>query len=165
MLATNAILNLVLDRLLLSIVVYTACYILVLFAMMGDLWSGIRKAKKVGIARMSAGFKQTIEKAAKYYNCMFSVSIVDAFLIILIFCLQTKGILSEFPLFPIITILAGGYLAFIEVRSVYEKLEDKEKSKMTADMNKLYDILKNRNQLNKLLEILKENETVIKKDC
>ena len=87
---------------------------------------------------------------------MLAVSVIDGFLILLLYMLQCKGWLVTFPLFPIVTLLIGGYLAFIEACSVFEKLEDKEKSRMSADMNVLCDIIKDDDKLNKIMDVIKE---------
>ena len=52
-------------------------YLMVLLAIMADLWSGVRKAKKNGIARSSYGFKRTIDKVARYYNVMLALTVID----------------------------------------------------------------------------------------
>lgn len=139
-----------------AILVLCLCYILVFVAVCVDLWSGIRKAKKAGIARRSWGFRRTVDKMCRYYNCMLAVSVIDGFLILLLYIFQCKGWLITFPLFPIVTLFIGGYLAFIEACSVFEKLEDKEKSRMSADMTVLLDIIKDEDKFNKIMEVIKE---------
>ena len=52
-------------------------YLMVLLAIMADLWSGVRKAKKNGIARSSCGFKRTIDKVERYYNVMLALTVID----------------------------------------------------------------------------------------
>lgn len=141
----------------LAIIVHGACWVLVLFSIVGDLFSGVRKAKKAGISRSSIGFRRTVDKICKYFNSLFSVGIIDAFIMLSIYIFQTKGMLSHFPLFPPTTIIMGAYLAFIEFRSVFEKLEDKEKAKAKEDMFNLLKLLDNDN-MNKLIKILKESK-------
>lgn len=101
-------------------------YVLVFFAVMADLWSGVRKAKQRGEARTSYGFRRTVEKMAKYYNILIAVSVVD--------CMQIVGIHYldilygyKLPIFPIMTFLGSIGLGLIELKSIYEKAEDKDK--------------------------------------
>ena len=49
----------------------------------------------------------------------------------------------------------GGYLAFVEVRSVFEKLEDKEKARAEKDLSVLIKMLDKEN-IEKVVTILKE---------
>ena len=117
--------------------------------------SGVRKAIKAGKDRLSVGYRRTIDKLCKYYNSLFSVSIVDCFLMMIVYVFQTKGWLASFPVFPIATVLMGGYLAFVEVRSVFEKLEDKEKARAEKDLSVLIKMLDKEN-IEKVVTILKE---------
>ena len=59
-------------------------YMLVFFAAMADLCSGIRKAKLRGEVRSSYGFKRTVDKLARYYNLLIALTVVD--------CMQMAGI-------------------------------------------------------------------------
>lgn len=52
-------------------------YILVFFAVMADLISGVRKAKKRGELRSSYGFRKTVDKLGKYYLPLFALTVVD----------------------------------------------------------------------------------------
>jgi hypothetical protein len=99
-------------------------YSLVLIAIMADLWSGVRKAKSLGKARTSYGFKRTIDKIARYYNTLIALSVVDT--------MQMGGVwyLDGFydysiPVLPIITLVGAIGLGLIEIKSIYEKAEDK----------------------------------------
>lgn len=99
-------------------------YILVLFAILADLWAGVRKAKSLGKARTSYGFKRTVDKIARYYNTLLALSVVD--------CMQMGGVwyLDGFyqyaiPILPIITIIGAIGIGTIEIKSIYEKAEDK----------------------------------------
>ena len=50
------------DKIIVTLWITFGIYLMVLLAIMADLWSGVRKAKKNGIARSSYGFKRTIDK-------------------------------------------------------------------------------------------------------
>ena len=102
-------------------------YLLVLLAAMADLWSGVRKAKQRGEIRSSYGFKRTIDKLAKYYNMLIALTVID--------CMQMGGVwyLDSYydyhlPIFPVITLLGAIGIGAIEVKSIYEKADDKIKN-------------------------------------
>lgn len=99
-------------------------YILVLVAILADLWSGVRKAKQNGIARSSYGFKRTIDKIARYYNVLLALTVVDVMQMSSVWYLETYY-QYHFPLFPFITLLGAIGIALIEIKSIYEKAEDK----------------------------------------
>ena len=102
-------------------------YMFVFFAAMADLCSGIRKAKLRGEVRSSYGFKRTVDKLARYYNLLIALTVVD--------CMQMAGIwyLDIFygyhiPIFPVVTMIGAIGLGIIEVKSIFEKAEDKVRS-------------------------------------
>ena len=101
-------------------------YISVLLMVGVDLWSGIRKAKKNGIMRSSYGFKRTVEKVGRYYNALFALTIIDAMQLTAIWYLETFY-QYQIPFFPFVTLLGALGLAFIELKSIYEKAEDKQR--------------------------------------
>ncbi|MFQ9503245.1 MAG: hypothetical protein ACLR1G_03985 [Alistipes indistinctus] len=57
-------------------------YLCVFGAIVMDLWSGVRKARRRHELRMSNGYKRTVDKIARYYNMLLVVSIMDALLIV-----------------------------------------------------------------------------------
>lgn len=102
------------------------CYIVILALIFCDLRAGIKKAKKRGEFRTSDGFKRTIEKISKYFNMTFALSIIDVFqLALLMFLFHFYG--HDIIMLPWFTILALGYVAFVEIRSIWEPADIKEK--------------------------------------
>ena len=65
------------DKLVVALWITFGLYLMVLFAIFTDLWSGVRKAKTNGVARSSYGFKRTIDKVARYYNVMLALTVID----------------------------------------------------------------------------------------
>ena len=65
------------EKIVVTLWITFGIYLMVLLAIMADLWSGVRKAKKNGIARSSYGFKRTVDKIARYYNVMLALTLVD----------------------------------------------------------------------------------------
>lgn len=139
-----------------ALITYCLCYLFVMFAIAGDLISGVRKAKKANKVITSHGYKRTVYKVGKYFNSLFSVSIIDFFLMMLMFVAHNAGWFVKVPLIPIFTIIFGLYLAYTEFRSVIEKLEDKEKARISADMKALVEVIKDKDKFDKIIEILKE---------
>lgn len=97
---------------------------LVLLSIMADLWSGVRKAKQNGIIRSSYGFKRTVDKIARYYNVLLALSIVDAMQMTSLWYLE-RYYSYTIPIFPVITLLGAIGISLIEIKSIYEKAEDK----------------------------------------
>ena len=103
-------------------------YMLVFMAISADLWSGLRKAKKRGEARTSYGLRRTIDKLSRYYNLLIILTIIDAMQISGVWYLNVYYNYA-IPIFPIITFIGALGLGFIELKSIYEKAEDKEMRK------------------------------------
>ncbi|MGM9760234.1 MAG: hypothetical protein ACI30I_09015 [Parabacteroides sp.] len=111
-------------------------YLLVLCAIFADLVSGIRKAKKRGEARTSYGLKRTVDKLARYYNGLFALTVIDLMQMIGIWYLD--GYYGyKIPLIPIITGIGAVCIGLIEVKSIYEKAEDKVKNQSQEVMEML----------------------------
>ena len=108
-------------------------YVLVLLAILADLWSGVRKAKRNGVARSSYGFKRTIDKIARYYNVMLALSVIDAMQMASIWYLE-KYYGYHWPMFPVVTLMGAIGICLIEIKSIYEKAEDKVRIENVANM-------------------------------
>lgn len=106
--------------LLLVIIEYTG----VLFAIIADLWSGLRKARIAGTPRTSRALRRTVDKIARYYNALLALTILDAMIIAGVFYFQTINVIS-LPIIPIFSMLGAIALAIIEIKSICEKSEDK----------------------------------------
>jgi hypothetical protein len=89
-----------------------------------DLWSGVRKAKRIGEARTSYGYRRTISKMAQYYNILIACTIVDSMYGLLSWYLEIYYQTSLW-LFPFITFFMAIVLCLIEIKSIREKAEDK----------------------------------------
>lgn len=102
--------------------IYLELFIMIL----ADLWSGIRKAKIRGEVRSSYGYKKTIDKIARYYNALIALTVIDA--------MQMGGIwyLDNYygwtiPIFPVVTLLGALGMSLVEIKSIYEKADEKVK--------------------------------------
>jgi hypothetical protein len=103
-----------------------ADYMAVLLLIGADLWSGVRKAKMRGEIRSSYMYKKTVDKIARYYNALLALTIVDV--------MQMGGMWYmdnyydyHLPIFPFITFMASIGIGMIEIKSIFEKAEDKVK--------------------------------------
>ena len=104
-----------------------AIYIGLFIKILADLWSGTRKAKKRGEMRSSYGYKRTIDKIARYYNALIALTVID--------CMQMLGIWYltcyygwTVPIFPVVTLIGAIGMCAVEMKSIYEKADDKVKS-------------------------------------
>ena len=100
-----------------------------LFFIAFDLWAGIRKAKQRNEKISSDGWKRTVNKVARYYNALLALVVVDGMQIAGVWYLDNYyG--YHIPVFPFITLLGAFGVAAIEVKSIYEKAEEKERREM-----------------------------------
>ena len=130
-------------------------YLLVLIAVLADLVSGVRKAKKMGVARRSKAFRRTVDKLARYYNALFALSIVDAMQLFAIAYLRAVESLDSLPLFPLFTLLGAIGIALIELKSIFEKAEVKEQQyRDTAEA--IIKLLRNHDVITNLINLKSE---------
>ena len=143
-------------RLLWMAGIVVAEYVLVLAATLADLASGIRKAKRRGEPACSRGLRRTVDKLARYYNVLAVLTVVDAMQIIGMLYLRTVEGYS-LPTFPIMTLLGALGMAFIEVKSIFEHGDTKEKEHVT-ELAALLETLASSKKLKELAEFLKSKK-------
>ena len=135
-------------------------YLCVFGAIVMDLWSNTLcrrtdfpnvvlrgKARRRHELRMSNGYKRTVDKIARYYNMLLVVSIMDALLIV-----SQAHSFCSLPCLPYLTIIGALFLCFIELKSIFEKAEDKTKFAESALL--AGKIIANKDDLKKLVEEL-----------
>lgn len=90
-----------------------------------DYWAGIRKAKKRGEIIHSNKMKRTVDKISRYYNAILAMLVVD--------CIQMSAFMFLYIYydwkpytFPVFTLTAIMFVAFIEIKSIYEPADKKE---------------------------------------
>lgn len=103
--------------------IYIGLFIMIL----ADLWSGARKAKKRGEMRSSYGYKRTIDKIARYYNALIALTVIDAMQIAGIWYL-TYYYDCTIPIFPVVTLIGAIGMCAVEMKSIYEKADEKVRS-------------------------------------
>lgn len=141
-----------------QMVMLTAVYVLVLVMIFLDLWSGVRKARQRHKLRSSYGYRETVKKVAQYYNTMFCVTVIDVIQMLAVWQLNQQ---AEYYL-PIIPLLTFGYAIFIgliELKSIYEKAEDKEKVRATEAAALLGKALKDRDTQEIVSAVIEYMET------
>ena len=133
------------------------CYIIILGLIFCDLRAGVRKAKQRGEFRTSDGYKRTIEKISKYFNMTFSLSLIDVVqLALLIFLYHFYQV--DIIMVPWFTILALGYVSYVEVKSIWEPADIKEK-KMQADFRRmLLSMVREYGGIDKVLEAVMKDQ-------
>lgn len=133
-----------------------AIYILVFAMILADLWSGVAKARRRGIIRSSYGFRRTVTKTARYYNVLLALTFIDGMQIMAIWYLDTYYD-KVIPAFPFITLIGAIGISMIEVKSIYEKAEDKERFDDVGEL--VGHVMKNRDDMEAILKSLKEYMT------
>lgn len=126
-----------------QLIMLALIYSLVLLVIFLDLWAGCRKAKQRGEYRSSFGYRKTVEKVCKYFNMMFVITAIDGVQMLAV-CQLNEQTAYNLPLIPLFTFIGAIFVGFIELKSIYEKSEDKEKAKINDAAKLAGQILKNR---------------------
>ena len=134
-------------------------YLLTLGLIFSDLWAGVRKAKKRNEMRTSEAYKRTIEKINKYFNMLFALTLVDILQITLIFFIYYfYG--YDIWMLPIFSFGGTLYVAFVEITSIMEPSDVKEKKQQEDFMRMLRKLVtENKDMKEKIVDILtQQNE-------
>lgn len=94
-----------------------------------DYWAGIRKAKKRGEPIRSDRMKRTADKIARYYNCILAMMVLDLIQMTAFIFLYMYNGWNAFT-FPLFTLLAVSFVAAIEIKSIIEPADVKERREM-----------------------------------
>lgn len=133
-------------------------YIAALGLIFSDLWAGVRKAKQRGEMRTSKAYKDTVDKISKYFNMLFALTIVDCIQVAVLFFLYREyG--YDIPMLPVFTFIGTCYVGFVEITSIMEPANVKEK-KQQEDFMRLVTklIAENKDFKEKILDVLKVKE-------
>lgn len=136
------------------------CYVIILALIFCDLRAGIKKAKKRGEFRTSDGFKRTIEKISKYFNMTFALTVIDFFqLALIMFLFHFYQI--DIIMLPWFTMIAMGYVGFVEIKSIWEPADIKEK-KLQADYRRaILALIKEYGGIDKVLEVVMKDQNQV----
>ncbi len=132
-------------------------YVTILGFIFCDLRAGIRKAKQRHEYRTSGGYKRTIEKIAKYFNMTFALSLIDFFqLAIIMFLYHFYTI--DIIMLPWFTLLALGYVGFVEVKSIWEPADIKERKQQEEYRHAIMALIREYGGVEKVMEALTRND-------
>lgn len=106
-----------------ALAVLALIYFGVMFAVGCDLVSGIKKAKKRGEMRRSNLLRMTVKKLSEYWNVLLAGLAPD------IICYAV----GWYDL-PFATAIVALFIVGIEIKSIYEKAENKKKYKEVAEV-------------------------------
>lgn len=120
-----------------------------------DFWAGIRKARKRGEPIRSNKMKRTADKVSRYYNGILAMLVLDA--------IQISGFIilwrfNEWDLytFPVFTFLGVGFVAAIEIKSIYEPADAKEAQDMKDAIELAKAIAEHKDDPKQLAEVIAE---------
>lgn len=122
------------EKIIVTLWITFGLYFSVFIGVLTDLWSGVRKAKINGVARSSYGYRRTIDKLARYYNLLLALTVIDAMQMVSIWYLDKYYHYERLPMFPFITLLGAIGICVIEIKSIYEKAEDKVRIENVANL-------------------------------
>lgn len=94
-------------------------YVGVLLAVLADLVSGLRKARRNGEPIISGGLRRTVSKLSSYYLALFCLTIVDTLAVTALVTLADMG-RAPVPAFPYLTTVGALSLTLIEAKSIAE---------------------------------------------
>ncbi len=140
------------------LMVIFALYFATLICIFADLRAGIRRAKANGVFRSSYGYRKTVRKIGEYYNMLLVLTVIDAVQILIVYLLNNQ-LTWTLPLVPILT--AGGaiFIAFVELKSIREKHDDKTQARMNEAAASFVKILKDPNNREVAMSIIEYLKT------
>ena len=94
-----------------------------------DYWAGVRKAKQIGEPIRSDKMKRTADKVARYYNCILAMVVLDMIQITAFIFLYLYNDWDAYT-FPFFTLIAVLFVAAIEIKSIYEPADVKERRQL-----------------------------------
>lgn len=132
-------------------------YIVALGLIFADLWAGVRKAKQRGEYRTSEGLKKTVGKINKYFAMHFAMTMVDAVQISLLYMLYHEyG--HDIPMLPVFTGIGVLYEAFVEIKSITEPADIKEKKQQDDFKRLLQQALAEGGLRERVIRIIEESD-------
>lgn len=139
------------DKLYLFLGVFLAVCLVVIIAIMLDLWDGVYTAKKTNQSVHSHKLRVTIAKMSEYWRFLLIGFLVD--------CL---GVFFDFYFLPFVAVLFGFGLLVVETKSMFEHA-NRRKSHMTELPDIINDIIRavDKKDAEKIIGVLtaQNNET------
>lgn len=133
--------------------VLAADYAGVLAALLADLRSGISRARREGRPLTSRGYRDTVDKAGRYYITLFAMTAIDAMIVAAVFFLRHYTGMNLPPL-PLFTTAGAVGLGVIELKSIMENTRSGDSLKdATKVLKRLFENKEVRKLAEKLLNI------------
>jgi hypothetical protein len=120
--------------------VLAVLYACVFASVLIDLYFGVKRAKRLQIARTSFGYRRTITKLTSYFGLMLMLSIADI----------AASVVLKVPYFTVIGAIG---IVMVEAKSVYENLKQHEKS-VEEVQKALLKLFENREEIKSLVSFL-----------
>ncbi len=118
-------------------VVYMLCFVAIIL----DLISGIRKARKRGKTRSSYALRKTVDKVIRYYSMLLVITAID--IVQMTAVMQWDAATGHgIPAMPLLTFVGAIFVGFIELKSIYENSEEKEQARIEEAAGDLSELLK-----------------------
>ncbi len=138
-------------------------YVVALGLIFADLWAGVRKAKQRGEFRTSEGFKKTVGKINKYFAMHFAMTLVDAVQISLLYMLY-REYCYDIPMLPLFTLIGVLYEAFVEIRSITEPADIKEKKQQDDFKRLLQQALSEGSLRERVIKVIEESNQLSRQE-
>lgn len=141
---TDVFINFLHEHFYLTALLIFICFLGIIASMAIDLVAGVQKARQLGEARTSTGYKKTCDKARKYFGPFGVAVCIDIVTCIIV------------PI-PVFSILWACWVGFCEFKSVREKAW--EKAEIRRQDRTMQVILENKDDIAKaVVEILKNGD-------
>lgn len=129
-----------------KLIVVGILWSVVLLAMIIDFYFGIKKARQIGEARSSEGYKRSVAKFNQYFAMLVFAFFFDA--------IVPFSYFFEFPIsaIPAVSLLVTVALVFTEAKSVNEKADEKQRRKVQTSIFQVMELLEKKDDV--LHEIL-----------
>lgn len=121
-----------------------------------DFWSGTRKAKQRREPITSEGWKRTVAKINKYYNFILAMLVIDALQVLFFW---TLDVLYDYsiPLVPVFTTLSVLVVCSIEVKSIFEKADAKDRKDISDIASLAHAVGQNKESVAEMVAIVLKN--------
>ena len=133
-------------------------YVLVFISIMADVASGIHKSIRQKAFISSYGLRKIVSKVARYYNMLLAVSVADMMQMVMVFYSHYNNVLLFVPILPFLTFIGAFLICFTEIKSIFEKTEDKDKAKAAEAISLFREALQDTDTLKMVQNILKERK-------
>jgi hypothetical protein len=127
-------------------------YIIVLALIFVDLYVGVGKAKQRGEMRTSEAYKRTVDKINKYFTMLIALTLVDIMFNAVAFYMCHEYHIDMIML-PYFTLIGAAYIGFVEVKSITEPANVKERKQREDFKRLLLDLSKDKTLLEKVLAL------------